>query len=144
MDRFTRSTRMQSEGAARRFVWWYGENRLSWRHMKNFFTSMLGALAALVIFAVGGTVLMLFFLGVIAAMGGDKPVTVERGAWLVFDLSANITDAPPPIDFGALGDHDSTLQLRSVTQALRTAAKDSRIAGVLLTGALNPAGYGSG
>ena len=115
--------------------------------MKNFFTSMLGALVALLIFACGAFVLVIGFVGAIAAMGGGEKATaeLERGAYVVFDLSTNITDAPPPIDFGSLGvAQDDHLQLRTVTRALRAAAKDERIAGVFITGGLRPASYGSG
>ena len=115
--------------------------------MKNFFTSMLGALVALLIFTGGAFVLFIGFVGAIAAMGGGEKATpeLERGAYLVFDLSTNITDAPPPIDFGSLGvGRDDHLQLRTVTRALRAAAKDERIAGVFVTGGLRPASYGSG
>ena len=115
--------------------------------MKNFFTSMLGALVALLIFAGGAFVLVIGFVGAIAAMGGGEKATpeLERGAYVVFDLSTNITDAPPPIDFGSLGvAQDEHLQLRTVTRALRAAAKDERIAGVFITGGLRPASYGSG
>ncbi len=115
--------------------------------MKNFFTSMLGALAALVIFACGCAALFFGFLMVIAAIGGsDKSgPSLERGSYLVFDLSTNITDAPPPIDFGSLrGGREQTLQLRTITRSLHAAAKDNRIAGVFITGGLNPSGYGSG
>lgn len=115
--------------------------------MKNFFTSLLGALVALFIFTGGALLLFIGFVGAIAAMsGGDKTAPeFEKGAYLVFDLSSNITDAPPAIDFGALGGarHD-TLQLRTVTRALRAAAKDDRIAGVFVTGGLKPASLGSG
>ncbi len=114
--------------------------------MKNFFTSMLGALVALVIFSVGCAVLFFGFIMVIAAIGGAEkgaPV-LERGSYLVLDLSTNITDAPPPIDFGGLGGREDTLQLRTITRALHAAATDSRIAGVFITGGLSPAGYGSG
>src|ERR1019366_6746094 len=113
--------------------------------MKNFFTSMLGALAALVIFAGGCLVLFLGFLMIIAALGGDKGTPeIERGSYLVFDLSANITDAPPPIDFSMLrGGRDGTLQLRTVTRALHAAAKGSRIAGLVITGRPLLAGYGT-
>ena len=115
--------------------------------MKNFFTSMLGALVALLIFAGGAFVLVIGFVGAIAAMGGGEKATaeLERGAYVVFDLSTNITDAPPPIDFGSLGvAQDDHLQLRTVTRALRAAAKDERIAGVFITGGLRPASDGSG
>src|SRR5581483_1529403 len=113
--------------------------------MRNFFTSMLATLAALWIFLVGLIVLLLVFFAAVAAIGGKNGVTVESGSYLVFDLTTNITDAAPPPDFGGFGgDQDGTLQLRTVTRALRAAAKDDRIAGVYLTGSLSPLGYGAG
>ena len=114
--------------------------------MKNFFTSMLGALVALIIFAGGAVLLFIGILGAIVAMSGDKKAPAfERGSYLVFDLSANITDAPPTLDFSQFtGDHNPTLQLRAVTRALRAAKNDDRVAGVMLKGALTPMGYGSG
>lgn len=115
--------------------------------MKNFFTSMLGALVALVIFSVGSMVLFIGFVGAIAAMGGSEKATpgLETGSYVVFDLSGNITDAPPAFDLSAFGsERHETLQLRSITRALRAAAKDSRVAGVFIKGELSPAGYGTG
>ncbi len=114
--------------------------------MKNFFTSMLGALVALIIFTVGGSLLFIGFIGAIAAMNNkQKTETVEQGSYLVFDLDANITDSPPLVDLSMFtGGRSETLQLRVVTRALRMAAKDNRITGVLLKGALTPSGYGSG
>src|SRR4051812_40726907 len=106
--------------------------------MKNFFTSMLGALVALVIFSVGGALLLVGFFAALAAMGGGEKSTpaFERGAYLVFDLSTNISDAPPPVDLSSLGGKSDTVQLRTVTRALRAAAKDDRVAGVFITGDL--------
>lgn len=118
--------------------------------MKNFFTSLLGALVALIIFFGGCAFLGLVFLLALASLGQRPPVAVESGSYLVFDLSANIQDAPPEFDGGALfgpflgGDRIRTLQLRTVTRALRAAAKDNRIAGLLITGNVRPLGYGSG
>lgn len=115
--------------------------------MKNFFISMLGALTALIIFAGGCALLFVGFIGAIIAMGGGEKAapSFTRGSYLVFDLSANITDAPPPVDFGAFaGGREETLQLHTVTRALRAAAKDERIAGVFITGDLSPAAFGSG
>jgi protease-4 len=119
--------------------------------MKNFFTSMLGSLAALGIFAFGSLLLFLGLLGAIIALGAHKAPShsIEAGSYLVFDLSANITDAPPAFDLSQLysaadADRTGTLQLRTVTRALQRAAGDSRIAGVLLKGSVRPAGYGSG
>ena len=115
-------------------------------HMKNFFTSMLGALVALIIFTVGGGLLFIGFIGAIAAMSGKQKIeTVEQGSYLVFDLDANITDSPPLVDLSLFtGERVETLQLRIVTRALHAAAKDKRITGVLLKGALSPSGYGTG
>src|SRR4051812_34833211 len=102
--------------------------------MKNFFASFLGTLAALAL-AITGVVVV--SLGLILALSTMKPElkTVESGSYLVFDLSANITDSPPEFDgvgpAALLGKGESqTLQLRSVTRALRAAGKDKHIIGV--------------
>jgi protease-4 len=115
--------------------------------MKNFFTSMLGALVALCIFSGGAFVLFVGFVGAIAAMSGTENAApeLEKGSYLTFDLSVAITDAPPPIDFGSLrGGRSETLQLRTVTRALRAAAKDERVAGVFVTGDLRASGGSAG
>jgi len=115
--------------------------------MKNFFTSMLGAFVALTVFSGGALVLLVGFIGVIAAMSGGEKSTpeFEKGSYVIFDLSTNITDAPPAIDFGSLsGGRNDTMQLRTVTRALRAAAKDDRVAGVFITGGLRPSDFGSG
>ncbi|MEO6874970.1 MAG: S49 family peptidase, partial [Opitutaceae bacterium] len=116
--------------------------------MKNFFTSMLGAFVALIIFTGGGVLLFIGFIGAIAAMSTqNKPATMQAGSYIVFNLDANITDAPARVDFAALvggGDRPETLQVRNVTRALRAAAKDDRVKGIFLTGSLAPSGYGSG
>ncbi len=114
--------------------------------MKNFFTSMLGSFVALVIFTGGLAALGFASLIALAAMSGAEKAApaFERGAYLVFDLSTNITDAPPPVDLSAFGGRPDSLQLRTVTRAIRAAATDSRIAGIFITGDLSPAAFGSG
>src|SRR4051812_34635136 len=116
--------------------------------MKNFFTSMLGALVALIIFSGGCLLLFIGFIAAIAAMGGTagekSAPDLEKGSYLVFDLSGNISDAPQPIDLSALGGKSDTTQLRTITRALQAAAKDDRILGVFITGDLTPAAFGSG
>jgi protease-4 len=114
--------------------------------MKNFITSMLGALVALVVFATGAVLLFIGFIGALIAMGQQKKApAVESGSYLVFDLSTNITDAPPPFDLGDFSQgRTDTLQLRSITRALRYAANDGKIKGLLLLGNLSPGGYGTG
>jgi protease-4 len=121
--------------------------------MKNFFTSMLGTLAALAICAVGAFALFLIAIGILAALGNKKPAMVESGSYLVFNLAAVITDAPPkssPAEFLAAlngeDDNPKNLQLRLVTHALHEAAKDARISGVYLHGSFPGGGgtYGNG
>lgn len=107
---------------------------------------MLGALVALVVFSAGAILLFIGLLGAIISMSGDKKApTIDSGSYLVFDLAANITDSPPQVDFSQFtASHSSTLQLRALTQAIRAAKSDDRVAGILLKGALTPNGYGSG
>lgn len=115
--------------------------------MKNFFTSMLGALVALILFFGGCFLLFVGFVAMVAAMGGKKEYAAadfERGSYLVLDLSTNITDAPQPVDLGIFGSRHDTLQLRTITHALQAAAKDDRIAGVFISGDLSQAALGSG
>lgn len=114
--------------------------------MKNFFISMLGALVALIVFFGGCFLLFIGVIAAIAAMGGREKNApdFERGSYVVFDLSTNISDAPEPIDLGPLGGKSDTLQLRTITRALHAAAKDDRVAGLFITGDLNPAAFGSG
>jgi protease IV len=114
--------------------------------MKNFITSMLGALVALVVFTAGAALLFIGLIGAIVAMGQkNKAPEVANGSYLVFDLSTNITDAPPPLDLGDLsGGRTDVQQLRSITRALRHAAADTKIKGVLLLGNLSPSGLGTG
>ncbi|HTJ79271.1 MAG TPA: signal peptide peptidase SppA [Rariglobus sp.] len=117
--------------------------------MKYFFASMLGTLTALVLSVMGLAVLAFVFLAAVSTWE-KKTVVVEPGSYLVLDLKANLTDTPVESDgagFGALlsgGAGSQTLQLRQVTRALREAAHDRRIAGVFLTGSLEPSGYGTG
>ena len=118
--------------------------------MKNFFTSFFATLSALIVFLLGGVGCFFLLLGVLAAMGEKRPATVPSGAYLVFDLAANIQDAPTQVEgldelmevFG--GRAPRQLQLREVTRALEAAAKDEAIKGLYLTGSMRPQGYGSG
>jgi protease-4 len=118
--------------------------------MKNFMTSLLGALSALILFFIGGTFVLFVIAMILAAASGEKPVVFEHGSYLVFNTEVNITDSPPPFNPATFlralngGEEVQTLQLRQVTRALRSAASDGRIAGVYLTGHLAPSGYGTG
>ena len=117
--------------------------------MKSFFASLLGTFAGLLLFFVGGAFLGFVMLGIMASMGQQAPATVEDGSYIVFDLGVNLTDAPQQFDgnafAAALSDQDipGQLQLREVTRGLREAARDDRIAGILLKGSFAPSGYGT-
>ncbi len=118
--------------------------------MKSFFASFLGTLTALVVFVFGGAFLMIVGVAMLAALGQQPPPqTIEKGAFLVFDLNTNITDAPSPFEGGGklaaiFGADGKRLQLRQVLDALERASKDDRIGGLLLLGNLQPQDYGSG
>ncbi|MSU46412.1 MAG: signal peptide peptidase SppA [Lacunisphaera sp.] len=118
--------------------------------MKNFFISFFATLTALIVFLIGGFLTLFLILGVLAAMGQKKPVVVQNGSYLVLNLSTNIQDSPSQVEgldelLEVLGgDPPRTLQLREVTRALQAAANDDAIAGLYLTGAVQPSGYGSG
>lgn len=118
--------------------------------MKNFFTSFFATLSALLVFLLGGIMCLFLLIGAMAALGQKKPVAVQSGSYLVFDLAANIQDAPPQAEglddfmeaFGSRAPRQ--LQLREVTRALQAAAKDDAIRGLYLTGTMRATGYGSG
>lgn len=112
--------------------------------MRNFFGSLLGSLAALVIFFTGLCVFGMVFLIAIAAAGNkEHPSSIRDNSYLHFNLGSNITDGPEHMDFSALaGDAPETLQLRAAVAALHAAAEDKRITGVVLTGSFAADGYG--
>ncbi|HEY1792855.1 MAG TPA: signal peptide peptidase SppA [Opitutaceae bacterium] len=114
--------------------------------MKNFITSMLGSLVALIVFATAAVLLFIGFVGAIVALGHEKKTPeIASGSYLVFDLSTNITDSPPEFDLGQLSDGRSdTAQLRTLMRAIHQAAHDPKIKGMLLLGNLSPNGLGSG
>jgi len=112
--------------------------------MRNFFGSLLGSLAALVIFFIGLCVFGMVFLIAIAAAGNKEHTSsIRDNSYLHFNLGSNITDGPEHMDFSALaGDAPETLQLRAAVAALHAAAEDKRITGVVLTGSFAADGYG--
>ena len=117
--------------------------------MKNFFTSFFATLTGLLVFVIGCFVVLLLLIVALASMG-EKPVVLQKGAYLVFDLSANIQDTPVQNEgfeelAEALGGASvQIIQTREVTRALQAAANDSDIAGLFIRGRVSPMGYGSG
>ncbi len=120
--------------------------------MKQFFASFFGSCLALVLFSVFSVVLSLGFIGVAASnfKFGKKDAKVEKGAYLVFDMSVNLTDAPANEGQHALNkllggsDNTRTLSLRPVLESFSLAAKDENVAGIFLRGSFQPANYGAG
>ncbi len=121
--------------------------------MKNFFKIVFGTFLAMVLFSVCVALLgiaVLVGLGRIYANKKDTTVTIEKGSYLVVDMSTNITDTPPPSDSDRLlgrvfsGSDDRSVSLRALLGAINAARTDDRIAGIFLTGSFEPEGYGSG
>jgi protease-4 len=120
--------------------------------MKQFFITFFANLAAL-LFVFGGPVL-LFLILIIASFSasskGRHLVTIERGSILVLDLSMNVTDSPEhatstdPLHSILSGDNTKSVPLHRLVTALKKAAKDDRIKGILIEGSFEPADFGTG
>ncbi len=119
--------------------------------MKSFFKIVFGTFLALVLFTV--CVVLLGIAGVVATVRlshNQKQPTIEKGSYLVLDMSVNVADTPPPSEgeqfvgrvFG--GSREDTVSLRALLGAINAAKADERIAGIFLTGSFEPQGYGSG
>jgi len=120
--------------------------------MKQFFITFFANLAAL-LFVFGGPMLLLFILVIASISAGSKAtpmITIERGSILVFDLSMNVTDSPEhatsndPLSSALSNDNTKSVSLHRLLNALKKAAKDDRIKGILLTGSFEPADFGTG
>lgn len=115
--------------------------------MKDFLKTFFAVVLALCAFTGVVVVLMIAFLAA-AGSSASKP-EVPAKAMLVFNLGANIPDHvrdddPQAALRRAFGGGARQVGLDDVLAALRHAASDDRIAGVYLTGNLQPQGYGSG
>jgi protease-4 len=115
--------------------------------MKAFFTAIAANLVTIAICVVGGIILL---VGIAAAAGSDKPTVVRKGSILVVDLEQTFVDAPTSaehktvLDDALFSGGRNTVPLRAAILALRAAAGDDDISGVLIRGTINPSGYGSG
>jgi len=113
-----------------------------WRRMKSFFRSMLAAFVALILFFGGGFAILMLTVatfGFIGKSAGPRVPLVPRGAYLVVNLDTHFRDAPagPPEFTIALlggGNLPRTMPLRRALEAIRTAASDERIKGVVILG----------
>ncbi len=120
--------------------------------MKQFFIAFFANLAAL-LFVFGGPAL-LFMILIIASLAsgpkGNPMVLLERGSILVVDMSMNVTDSPEhatstdPLASALEGDKTPSMSLHKLLSAVKKAAKDDRIKGMLLQGSFEPSDFGSG
>jgi protease-4 len=117
--------------------------------MKQFFKMVLACFVAVVFAGAVSLFFLLVMLGSLAARSDQRPVVAD-GSILVFDVSANISDAPDENATGALlaealgNGGPPRLQLRKVIDAIDRAADDPRIKGLLLHGSFEASGLGSG
>lgn len=110
--------------------------------MRNFFkqtfASIIGTILGLLIFVGVGTGGLLLLLVVVASR--DTGPQLREQSVLVFDLSLNITDAPPSSNTGAIvqralsGEDSNRASLRTVLDVLEQAQQDNRIVGLYLDG----------
>jgi protease-4 len=120
--------------------------------MKQFFITFFANMAALLV--VFGAPMLLFLILIIASFSagsrGQHLVTIERGSILVFDLSMNVTDSPEhasptdPLTNALSNDDTKSVPLHRLLNALKKAAKDDRIKGMLITGSFEPTDFGTG
>ncbi len=114
--------------------------------MKQFFTALAANFVTIALCVVGGFILI---VGIVAAAGKSAPPALRTGSVLVVDLNETLSDRPMPTERpsvfdDALSGGTSMLSLRAATIALREAADDERIGGVLIRGNITADGYGSG
>ena len=119
--------------------------------MKNFFKIVFGTFFALVLFTICvGLLCVGLVVGLVRMSTNKKDPTIEKGSYLVVDMSTNVTDTPPPSEneqaLGKLfgGNDSSTVSLRALLGAISQAGDDNRIKGIFLYGSFEPQGYGSG
>ncbi len=115
--------------------------------MKQFLTAIAANLLTIAICVVGG---LLLIVGIAASAGSNEPVKVAEGSVLVIDLEHAFSDRPAETPQGSFlddalsGGRGDALPLRAATIALKAAADDDRISGILLRGTISADGYASG
>ena len=115
--------------------------------MKQFLTAIAANLLTIAICVVGG---ILLIVGIAASAGSKDPVKVTDGSILVIDLDRAFSDRPAETKPGSFLDdalsagRGGAISLRAATIALKAAADDDRISGILLRGTISADGYASG
>ena len=115
--------------------------------MKSFFASFFGTIAGICVL-VGISLFLLIFL-IIGIASSEKAEVIPSRSLLVLDLSYPITDAPFQIEASNLidtvaGGEEKRVTLRDTVRAIASAADDSRISGILISGNSFPVDYSSG
>jgi len=115
--------------------------------MKSFFASFFGTIAGICVL-VGMSLFLLIFL-IIGIASSQKAEVIPSRSLLVLDLSDSIADAPSQIDTSNLmdvvsGGEEKRVTLRDTLRAIASAANDSRISGILISGNAIPIDYSSG
>jgi protease-4 len=115
--------------------------------MKQFLTAIAANLLTIAICVVGGILLV---VGIAASAGSKEPTKVADGSVLVIDLERAFSDRPSETTPGTFLDdafsagQGDAISLRAATIALKAAADDDRISGILLHGSISADGYRSG
>ncbi len=115
--------------------------------MKQFLTAIAANLLTIAICVVGG---ILLIVGIATSAGSKDPVKVTDGSILVIDLDRAFSDRPAETEPGSFLDdalsagRGGAISLRAATIALKAAADDDRISGILLRGTISADGYASG
>jgi protease IV len=115
--------------------------------MKSFFASFFGTIAGICVL-VGISLILLIFL-LIGIASSDKGDVIPKRSLLILDLSSGITDAPAQIDPSDLIDsltsgEEKRVTLHDTLRAIASAANDSRISGILISGNAFPVDWASG
>jgi protease IV len=110
--------------------------------MKSFFSSFFAALLAIVVFSIGGLMLL---IGSAAAFSSDEPTTIPTNAVLVIDLNDNFTEKEVSDPFTELMNPGTGKipSLTSVIGLIQHAKKDSNIKGIYVKCQQNSNGYAS-
>lgn len=115
--------------------------------MKQFFAALAANLVTIAVVVVG---MILLVVGIASSAAGSRTPSVRDGSVLIVNLDNTLSDAPSDFEptsalEGLLqGGGSSKLPLRSAIMAIRAAANDDHISGILIRGNVSADGYGSG
>ncbi|HEY9647932.1 MAG TPA: S49 family peptidase, partial [Chroococcidiopsis sp.] len=118
--------------------------------MRDFFKYTLATFVGLVLFATVGLGGLVFLVIAVATSARDAGPRVDNKSVLTFDLSTEITDNAPAVSpsevvSNALSNpaqENKRVALRTVLNAIESAATDDKIVGLYLYGNISPGGAG--